>query len=287
MSKNSLVLSAIRDGQAGSRTTRGVCPFCVRGGHATRKRNLELDRATGRWFCYRCHKAGHLDGWEPDEGAIRAARVLGEGVPFFPIPEGWYELGHGKSTIVSRAYCYARSRWLSQSAIVQARMGIITHKPVEEDEQDFRNRLIVPILDRDNENWLGYVGRDLTGRSSLTYMYKRGMLRGRILYNQKVIYEKTDEPVLVVEGTLDTAYLWPNSVAVLGTWSEDQFQILLESQRPVVVVLDGDAWRKGEALAMKLKLHGLRAGHVRLPPTKDPDEVPKQWLAHEVQKSLS
>jgi DNA primase len=165
-------------------------------------------------------------------------------------------------------------------------MGVSTSRPLSEDEQDFRNRIIIPVLDADNTTWLGYVGRTL-GKSNLTYMYKRGMFRGEILYNQKQVYIQTEEPLLVVEGTLDVAYVWPNAVATLGTWSEAQVQILREARRPVAVVLDGDAWRKGEALSMKLKLYGVRAGFVRLPPTLDPDDVESSWLQTEIQKCLA
>lgn len=286
MSKNSLVVSALQDGTRGVQTTRAVCPFCVMYGHATRKKNLTLDRATGKWFCFRCHKLGHLDGWEADEAAVAASRSRGKALPVFDPPAGWLPIGERPTAATSTAYAYARSRGIKPTAIAQTQMGVSTSRPLSEDEQDFRNRIIIPILDADNTTWLGYVGRTL-GKSNLTYMYKRGMFRGEILYNQKQVYIETEEPLLVVEGTLDVAYVWPNAVATLGTWSEAQVQILREARRPVAVVLDGDAWRKGEALSMKLKLYGVRAGFVRLPPTLDPDDVESDWLQDEIRKCLT
>lgn len=254
-------------------------------GHATRKKNLTLDRATGKWFCFRCHKLGHLDGWEADEAAVRASQARGRALPVFDPPAGWQPIGERPTAATSAAYTYARSRGIQPRAISEARMGVSLSKPPCEEDQDFRNRIIIPVLDADNTTWLGYVGRTL-GKSSLTYMYKRGMLRSEILYNQSQVYVQTEEPLLVVEGTLDVAFVWPNAVATLGTWSEAQFQILLEARRPVAVVLDGDAWRKGEALSLKLRLYGATAGHVRLPPTLDPDDVDPAWLREEVQRCL-
>ena len=156
---------------------------------------------------------------------------------------------------------------------------------MEKDGQDFRGRLIVPILSSDG-SWVGYVGRDYTKKSELPYMYVRGMQRGRILYNRTALDVRTEKPVFVVEGTLDALYLWPDAVAVLGTWSTEHADFLLESKRPVVALLDGDAWRKGEALAMVLELHNVRSGFIKLPPKLDPDEVPRDWLDEEAIRCL-
>ena len=103
MSKNQRVIEAVRDGYRGLQTTRGVCPFCVDNGHATRKKNLSLDRATGRWFCFRCHKVGRLDGWEPDEQALISARTRGITIPTFDPPPGWYEIGQAAGFFASVA----------------------------------------------------------------------------------------------------------------------------------------------------------------------------------------
>ena len=48
----------------------------------------------------------------------------------------------------------------------------------------------------------------------------------------------------------------------------------------------GDAWEEGWALAMRLRLHGMRAGSVRLPPRKDPDQVDPAWLRAAARASL-
>lgn len=282
--KDRLIREALAGGASGARTTRTHCPLCARSGHSTKKKNLSFDRATGKWFCWRCERIGTLENWKVDEDAL-ASRVLPDLQTFDP-PPGWVPIGEVGTPLTYTARNYGIGRGIAASTLVSASMGVSTEKGEEKDAQDFRGRLIVPILARDQGTWLGYVGRDLRKKSSLPYLYVRGMSRGRLLYNQRALDVRTDEPVVVVEGTLDTAYLWPNSVAVLGTWGPDQFDLLLEAKRPIVVALDGDAWRKGEALAMCLKLYEKRAGWVRLPPKLDVDDVPRSWLDEEVRRSL-
>lgn len=280
-----LVTEALRSGSSNASTIRAVCPFCVSAGHRTRKPNLYLRKRTGWWFCWRCHKRGRLSGYE---GQIELdERSLD--IPLFEPPPGWAEIGHYGSLLTYPARNYALSRGIPSRAIGEARMGISLDKPEQvgpEKPQDFRNRLVIPILGTDGQTWLGYVGRSLEKKSSLPYLYARGMARGRMLYNQRALYADTEEPLLGVEGTLDTAYLWPDSVAFLGTVNEFQIDLLTETKRPFVAVLDGDDWRRGEALAATLSHHGLRTGSVKLPPKSDVDNVPRSWLDEEIRRAL-
>ena len=151
-------------------------------------------------------------------------------------------------------------------------------------------RIIVPVL-ADTGEWMGWVGR-AWGKSTLPYLYSRGMRRGELLYNQSSMLVDTDEPVAVVEGVFDCYPTWPDSAAMLGKPSTPsrpspgQFEALLASRRPLAVVLDGDSWMQGKALSMRLRAHGQRAGFVRLPPQRDPDEVPVEWLRSEMRRCV-
>jgi DNA primase len=146
--------------------------------------------------------------------------------------------------------------------------------------------VVVPILSPDGE-WLGHVGRSWQKDAELPYLYGKGLQRRETLYNAAALNVQTDKPVMVVEGVLDALALWPDAVAVLGKPSEPQIWALADAARPVAVVLDGDAWSEGEALAMTLRLEGQRAGSVRLPPKTDPDEVDRGWLDEEVRRCLT
>jgi DNA primase len=90
----------------------------------------------------------------------------------------------------------------------------------------------------------------------------------------------------VVEGVFDALALWPDAVAVLGKPSDQQVDALINAKRPVVIVLDGDAWLEGKWLAARLCLRGKRAGHIRLPPGVDPDEVDRKELEQQAMEAL-
>lgn len=282
MSRQDLVLEAIQRGSKSSKGYRTKCPFCARSGHQSKKQNLYVSAKSGKWFCYRCHSVGFLDGYDHEA----QEEELGEIATFAP-PHGWCPLGWGEGAsamFASQARDYATSRNLSRTLLQTAQVGISTLPPPNpKEELDWRGRLIVPILDAEHKTWVGYVGRDYTGRLEPTYQYPNGMSRGRILYNARALLEVTDEPVLVVEGVLDALQFWPDAVAVLGTWTRAHVALLAQSNRPVVAVLDGDAWRKGEGLSLSLKLAGVRSGWIRLPPGMDPDEI-KAWVLEEILK---
>ena len=55
-------------------------------------------------------------------------------------------------------------------------------------------------------------------------------------------------------------------------------QLAAVRQRPVVVALDADAWRTGASVAMTLRLRGVSASDLRLPPGKDPDSLSSDWF---------
>ena len=107
------------------------------------------------------------------------------------------------------------------------------------------------------------------------------------MFNEAALAEVTDEPALVVEGPFDALAYWPQAVAVLGKPTEPQMLTLLRAVRPVVVVLDGDAWQEAEMLAWRLRFEGQRAGWVRLPPMVDPDEVDPAWLREEARRAIT
>lgn len=284
MSRQSLVLEAIRSGTVGNTSIRANCPFCERKGHRGRKKNLDFEKRTGWWLCWRCNSKGKVDGWADSE---EAETIAPSHVALFDKPQSFIPIGQGpgaKSFLTWGARTYAEKRGIAKRVQAEANLGQIMRR---ENEQDFTGRLIVPIPSMDDTFWFGWVGRDFTGNQE-AYKYPLGMSRGKILYNQRAIYEKTEQPFLVVEGTLDCMPFFPNAVAVLGTFSDHQVELMRETKRPVLVALDGDAWVKGEALAWLLRADGVRAGSFKLPPKLDPDECvgelleamehPERWL---------
>ncbi len=268
---------------------RGICLACdLRTGKPDRRGSFSFNTSNGFYQCFKCGLVGRVDGYDEDdfEADEEAER------PVMKPPEGFYELcrGDGRTAMaLDPAREYLRSRGLTDEALwKEAHLGACI-------EGWFRSRVVVPVLSPDDV-WLGFVARAWTKKAEIPYLYPKGMARRDILYNHKALLAGdaahrlgADEqsPVFVVEGVMDALALWPDAVAVLGKPTDPQIFALAESPRPIAVCLDGDAWREGEALALRLRLEGQRAGSIRLPPTKDPDEMEIEWLREEARNVLA
>jgi hypothetical protein len=256
------------------------CPFCpTRIGKVDRKQCFSVSTTSGWWRCWRCGVSGRLDGdWEdvqerPEEQQVRP----------MTLPEGFYELGVEPAV---SAMCFEEAREYLTTPIGQrtstgekgrglaavstwreAHIGAVLRGKMAD-------RVVVPILSPEGICW-GWVGRTWHPGAERPYHNASGMTVGSDgnLFNHAALLRKTEKPVLVMEGVFDSLHVWPDSVALLGKATEAQFEALAASPRPVVVALDGDAWREGWALAAKLRVRGQHAGSIRLPPGKDPDEM--------------
>lgn len=285
-----LAEASARDATQGSGTyRRGLCKACiVRTGKPDRRGSFSFNTRTGWYNCFKCALVGRLPGFEDVVAELDDNR---EEKPVMEPPEGFYELcGRGSrgARALEPARTYLRSRGLSDERLwEEAHLGACL-------EGFFGGRVVVPVLNPDNV-WLGFVARTWTKKAPVPYLYPRGMERATVLYNSSALYigdamerlgAEDLPPVYVVEGVMDALALWPHAVALLGKPSDAQVYALADSPRPIVIALDGDAWREGEQLAMRLALEGQRAGSIRLPPGKDPDEVDRGWLDAEAQKCL-
>lgn len=260
---------------------RANCPFCeARVGKPDRKQAFAVRLPQGSWHCFRCGIAGRLQT-VPDHFGRLPEPERGEVEAFDP-PEGFlplYDYPGDRAVVTGPARRYLRSRNLDERLWGEAGIGAVL-------SGFWGGRIIIPILGAERQ-WLGFVGRAWSKKVDRTYLYPKGMQRGEVLYNHSALHIKTDEPIMVVEGVFDALALWPNAVAVLGKPSHFQIDALSVANRPVAIVLDGDAWQEGYALAMKLRLLGQRAGSVTLPPKTDPDEVDKLWLMDQVKACVS
>lgn len=258
---------------------RGICLACeVRTGKPDRRGSFSFNTTTGWYICFKCAVRGRLDGFED---VVR--EMVEPERPEMKPPEGFYELcrGDGKGAYsLEPARVYLRGRGLTNEGLwAEARLGACI-------DGFYASRVVVPVLSPDGE-WLGFVARAWTKKADVPYLYPRGMNRRDTLYNHAALLVRTERPVFVVEGVMDALALWPDAVAVLGKPSDPQVWALADCPRPVVVALDGDAWREGEELALRLQLEGQRAGNVRLPAKMDPDEVSRRWLDEEAQRCLN
>lgn len=245
------------------------CPICLyRLGKADHKAKLWLKPDTRRWSCWRCGAKGRLRTEDLEE-TLRLDLPKPE-VPKakLELPEEYVALGSTEA-LNSVAYAPAldyvtRVRGLALSLVKELRLGAcLTGK--------FAGRVIMPVYDVANVlKW--YVGRSWRPKSSMPYLYPRGGREG-VMFNERALDVTTDEPVLVVEGMFDAYALYPQGVAVLGKTTDVHLARLSRSSRPVVLVPDGDAWSEGLAQVQRLRMRGARAGLIKLPPRRDPDEL--------------
>lgn len=251
---------------------RTQCPFCLSiVGTADARGGLGIHFPSGYCHCFRCKTRGFLDrsGKKSEVAPPIPAGVEAEQDPELGPPPGFVPLwsGPGLSSIsLAPAHAYLASRGVGAQTIEEARIGVCL-------EGAAANRIVVPILDLDGV-WLGWQARAWVSGYRVKYLSATGFDRENHVYNAAALAVDTDDPVLVVEGTFDALPYWPDVCALLGKPSEGQIDLLLSASRPIVVALDGDAWLEGEMLAARLELDGAKAVALRLPPTRDPGDIP-------------
>lgn len=256
------------------------CPVCEeRTGKDDKRAAFGFNVKTLFYSCFKCGFKGKLKE-SPDEIQTIEIRESHDPVAIGQ-PEGFIPLAseEGRTALsLEPARDYLMNRGIPQKLWKEANIGACAFGKYE-------GRIVVPVLGEQNE-WLGWVGRIWVKKGHMPYLYPPGMSRGDILYNISALKENLDKPIMVVEGVFDVLALWPDAVAILGKPSHWQVQMLAQSKRPISVVLDGDAWQEGLALSLTLRTMGQRAGYVRLPPKKDPDEVDRTWLNNQVEESI-
>ena len=257
------------------------CPFCN-----GRDDSFSYNPETGYYHCFRCTVKGILDGDDrqthtEEQRAVIADKNAADLEAIRLPPDGYFPLAGDMSSALAPARDYMHSRGIPEHVWDEAQVGGCAYGK-------YAGRVVIPNLMLDG-SWYGYTTRAYEKKvaKKFAYKYPPGTWRGDVLHNQPALWEATDEHLYVVEGAFDALYLWPHAVAVLGMPSHHQTALLASAKRPLVVVLDADAWEKGFALSLRLRLEGCRAGCVRLVDGADPDEVDQAWLWEEARCSLS
>jgi len=270
------------------------CPLCeLRVGKSDRKASMGLSVTTWRFECYRCGATGRLSKPldEFSDFEIAGARDPSALPPTVDPPEGYTPLGEGPG-MTALAFEDARAYLAGETAehVAKARPVAIPPALVREAgigavlSGYWAHRIIMPIFDLAGD-WANFSSRTYLREAEKPYLYPKGGRRG-VLYNHVALLEEGDTPVLVVEGCFDALAHWPNAVAVLGKPTHQHIEALSYCPRPVVLVLDGDAWEEAWALTLTLKTRGQRAAFVKLAPGVDPDEVDRSVLMQAAMEAL-
>lgn len=255
----------------GSGHARVNCPACPdRVGKLDFKHSLSVNMRNGWWKCHRCDYRGRLagygeDGFDDDDGWEDV-----EDEPEVEEPSDYHALP-GRALSLERAREYLAGRGVSEQVMAEAKLGYAL-------KGKHAGRIILPLLDHDDA-WLGWVGRGIHQRVFPPSYTAQGMDRRRLFYNQRALTERGPGAALIVtEGPFDALRLWPNAVACMGKPTEDHIERLTICPRPVVVALDGDAWREGLGVARVLRLRGREAYALALPRAEDPGSLPAEVI---------
>lgn len=281
--KEARVLAALESARLKGAWWRCNCPFCIdRVGKEDRDQTLSVNADSGGYTCFRCAIKGRVR--LPEERHVEKRQPSTERL-FVDAPETFTLLGTSQgltSSLLEPARAYLRSRGLSENVWRAANIGACYGGP-------YAGRIVIPVMDEDGERWRGFSARLWSKNcdKKLKYRNATGEWRRTTIYNPNALAVETDEPCYVVEGCFDALAHWPHAVAVLGDATDDHVHMIATARRPIVVVLDGDAWKKGWSLAMRLRLEGITAGAVQLPAGADPDEVDPYWLWEEARASLA
>jgi len=245
---------------------RTRCPFCE-----GRDDSFSFNPDTTYYHCFRCATKGMLERREDEEEFHIAKPSEDEAAAQLRLltnpPEGFTLLAGDDSETLAEARAYMHGRGIPERVWDEAQVGACAFGR-------YAGRIIIPNLMPDG-SWYGYTTRvwGKVADKKLKYRFPPGSWRGGVLHNQPALTGDEEELLFVVEGAFDSLALWPHAVAVMGMPTEKQIQLLTTSNRPLVVCLDADAWEKGFALSLRLRLEGCRAGCVKLMDGADPDEV--------------
>jgi hypothetical protein len=260
---------------------RTGCPACEERTGLTDSKNAFSYSRTGMYVCWRCHICGWLPESDRDSELLTFQGEDEKPTDIIKQPEGFWLLGEGPgetALATQEARVYLHQRGVTTEQIRKHEIGACL-------SGYFQGRVIVPLKD-DKGTWLWFVARTWAKKADRPYMYPKGA-KGGMFFNPKALLEETEEPLIVVESVFDSIHVGDSAVAVMGKPNAKHVDALVEVKRPVVFILDGDAWEEAMCLSLQLRLRGCISGFVKLEPCQDPDEVDRNWLLEEARKSLS
>lgn len=284
---HALVKAAVTSGKGHGKTLRANCPLCVFNGEGEdKRRSLKFYKLSGFYKCFRCGSMGVIGGttgpvaWGMDgplgSQVQRVPFSATDGPADFQLLDPIWERYDAFHVVR-----YLEGRRFTRDIARRTHMGVCFTGAGHEKPWMLKERLVVPHLLPDG-TWWGYTARDYSGRrpKAFRFVFPKGMASDKHLFNEQALQVKTDTPCLVVEGVLDALEYMPHVVACQGKPKPSHLSKFLKAKRPVVFVLDGDAWREGRAYALSLRIESRPSGYVHLPPTTDPNDarVDPDWV---------
>ena len=189
---------------------------------------------------------------------------------------------------LDRAVPYLRERGLTDETIERFGLGLCRRGALA-------GYVAIPVYGHPHPqgaNPLAYLGRwpgedydEEAGRPR--YKWPDGFPKNQVVYGLgQALADDDGQPLIVVEGPFKVYHLsqtgFPNTVATCGSsLSDEQAQILIGTDRPIVLMFDGnEAGHSGMRAAAGKLIKEAFVRVVRLPEGTEPDDLDQQQLAH-------
>lgn len=264
---------------------RANCPVCIFEGHGKEDRRLSLGiHEEGYWKCFRCETRGFLKelGGELYEDRVPNDIVrktdtsieLDNGIPlpreYIPL---WEEPGLSATLTQQGREYLLNERGFNKNHWRAAKIGYCPHGMYE-------GRVVVPVYDKYKIGTVGFAARLCSKHQEgeRKTLFPQGMGTGEILYEEQLLYRRTNDPVFIMEGVFDVLPYHGKACCTFGKPTEAQYRLLLKAKRPVVLVFDSDTNNLSQGIRDRLKFEGKKALSIDLPNGKDPDEIDPNWL---------
>lgn len=239
-----------------------ICPSIV--GTPDKHGTLSIRGASEGFRCFRCGIYGSMPGSKSRRKADEESEAPAYSSKRAP---GWFIDSTSDNALESIAcrpgIAYAESRGFDEFIRHNCGMGVAV-------VGKYAESIIVPHADS-RGTWWGFTSRRWFRKCEQPYSYPSAMSRDRMIHDQ-VFQVDTEDPALLMEGSLDCVLFWDDAAGHMGKPIEAHIEVIKKSRRPVVSVLDGDAWRAGEHFMFLLRMERVKAGAVRLPPGRDPNQ---------------
>lgn len=268
------------------------------------KRKLYLNKNSGLWTCFKCEERGNFSKLVFKLAKDNKSIVPSEFIPKWspPIDTGLARLGVAKPKVgasyrdvtpkglvdlwtpiethfIERqrlsALNYLASRGVSklQAEFYQIRLGVMDR---------FAGRVLIPVIDPENQRPLGFVGRALNNLTTPKVLNTANIPGQKSIDAVPFSLDKAlklkYKEVVLVEGVFDAMKHGPNFLALLGKMKDPQRAAIVRAKfDKITVMLDLDAERECRHTAESLKMYCPNVFWTVVRDAKDPgDATPEQ-----------
>ena len=263
---------------AGGNEIRVCCPFCLlRGKTQDDKYKLYINPVKDAIHCFRCDYKGKASSLFPQLASLGVEfEKIGrksENATLEAIPTGCYSLSQLPTSHLCREFLKGRRFGLLDFDMAG---GLLFCEDYKKGDFSFGPRLLFPVYQFGA--YRGFQARTIWKNTLPKYVNASGMEKKTILYNYDNAF-KQNEDLFIVEGMFDASRTGlDRTVASFGkAISDEQIRLIaLGDFKRVILLLDPDAKKEGEASARKLSTNFNT--YTGILSEKDPAEMTREEI---------